>query len=79
MRCSRLRSIPLAIALLSLQACATAVSSACPAVKTYSPEIEDQAAAEMEQLGPASVIVGMIADYKGLREQARACAKGRPV
>jgi len=48
-------------------------------VKTYSPEIEDQAAAEMEQLGPASVIVGMIADYKGLREQARACAKGRPV
>ena len=60
------------IAALSLAACATVVSDAIPPVKEYSPEVQAQAADEIEALPEGSVLPMLIADYAVLREQLRA-------
>jgi len=60
------------IAVLSLAACATVVSDAVPPVKEYSPEVQAQAADELEALPEGSVLPDLIADYAVLRAQIRA-------
>ncbi|MEP1746477.1 hypothetical protein [Ascidiaceihabitans sp.] len=60
------------IAVLSLAACATVVSDAVPQIKEYSPEVQAQAADELEALPEGSVLPMLIADYAVLREQLRA-------
>jgi hypothetical protein len=67
----RVPLLPL-IAVLSLTACAPVVSDAVPPVKEYSPEVQAQAADELEALPEGSVLPLLIADYAVLREQLRA-------
>ncbi|MBW6494151.1 MAG: hypothetical protein K0B16_06280 [Burkholderiaceae bacterium] len=66
------------IAMLWLSACAMGGSEgvgsgACPPVVDYSRAEQVQAAAEVEALPEGTVLVGMLADYAVLRDQARAC------
>ena len=67
--------VPL-IAMLWLSACATGGSDArsvCPPIVEYSPADQAQAAAEVETLSDASIVVQMLSDYAVLRDQARTC------
>ncbi len=63
------------IAMTSLSACGTAGSdhAACPPVVEYPAALQERAAVEIEALSQGSVVVGMMADYHVLRQQARAC------
>lgn len=45
----------------------------CPPVVEYSREVQARAAEEMALLPEGSAVVGMMADYTVLREQARIC------
>ena len=73
--CAKLR-LPLALTgLLLLSACATATFE-CPIPKDYSPDVQAQAADELDALPEGSVIADFIADYGVLRAEARACAGG---
>lgn len=74
MRCSPPLRLALLTATLSLAGCATAVSSACPVPVKYDRKTLDHAASEIEALPSTSVLPGMMADYAGLRAEARACA-----
>lgn len=68
--------IGLVIAMTSLSACGRGGSdhSACPPMIKYPAAVQERAAAEIEALPRESVVVGMLADYHVLRQQARACA-----
>ena len=62
--------------MLWLSACATGGSDTrvpCPPVVEYTAEDQARAADEVEELPEGAVIVRMLADYAGLRDQARAC------
>jgi len=76
--CWRRRLVVLAIATNWLTGCAavsfeTGGVGACPPVVEYSKELQAQAAEELGLLPDGSAVVGMIADYTVMREQARAC------
>ena len=66
----------LLIAVLSLNGCATPSSEALPPVKVYSPEVQDQAADELEALPEGAVLPTFIADYAVLRAQIKALWTG---
>lgn len=76
--CWRLPATALAIATISLTACATEDSdpggAACPPVVAYDQAVRERAAAELEALPENAVLVGMMADYAVMRAQARVCA-----
>lgn len=65
------------IAMTSLSACGTAGSDhgTCPPVVEYPAAVRERAAVEIEALPKDSVIVGIMADYHVLRQQARACRR----
>lgn len=66
----------LAIAMLSLSACATEPSERaiiCPPVVVYDKAFQKRLADEVEQLPPGSATERALGDYAGLRDQARAC------
>nr|WP_036708316.1 hypothetical protein [Paracoccus sanguinis] len=69
----------LAAATIFLTGCATAGSdaspSACPPVVAYSPAEQMRVAEEVAALPEEALIVGWLADYAVLRDQARACAR----
>ena len=46
---------------------------ACPPVVEYPAAVQERAAVEIEALSEESVMVGMMADYHVMRQQARAC------
>lgn len=78
-KCWRRRLAALAIAAISLAACATAGSdrpsaAACPPVVGYDAELQERAAAEVETLPEGSAVAGLLSDYAVMRDQARACA-----
>ena len=60
------------LAMLS-SGCGSTVFDACPTIVIYPPEIQDRAADELAALPPEAVLGHMMADYAGLRDQARAC------
>jgi len=70
---------PLLIALMgamTLSACSTTpivVSDCAPPLTEYSMDFRKRVAAELATLPPQSATVEMIADYRVLREQVRAC------
>jgi len=77
-RCWMRRLAALAIATISLTACATVASeprlaTVCPPVIEYSREFQARAADELDLLPGGSAIAEMLSDYAVLREQARAC------
>lgn len=62
--------------MLWLNGCATGGSDnrvPCPSVVEYNTAEQARAAAELEALSDATVIVRMLSDYAVLRDQARAC------
>ena len=63
------------IAMSLLTGCGTGVSDhgACPPVVEYPAVVQERAAAEIEALPRESIIVGMLAEYHVMRQQARAC------
>ena len=64
------------IVMLWLTGCATAGSETgapCPPVVDYTAADQARAAAEVEALPEAAVIIRMLSDYTVLRDQARAC------
>ena len=63
------------IAMTLLSACGEAGSEhgACPPMVEYPAAVQERAAVEIEALSQESVVVGMMADYHVLRQQARAC------
>jgi len=68
----------IALIAMILAACSTKASfdpggTDCPPVKTYSKARQKDLKAELVALPPQSVIPGIIADYKVLRDQVRAC------
>lgn len=69
----------LAAATIFLTACATAGSDAppgaCPPVVEYSQTEQARVAEEVSALPEGALIVGWLADYAVLRDQARACAR----
>jgi outer membrane murein-binding lipoprotein Lpp len=69
----------LAIATSLLAGCAAARSDGggCPTVPAYSRELLARAAGELQQLPPGAAIEQMLADYRVMREQARACTRSR--
>ncbi len=78
--CSMRRLAVLAIAAISLTACATGVSepgvaTVCPPVVEYSREFQARAADELGVLPEGSAIAEMLADYSVMRDQARACQR----
>ena len=66
--------------MLLLSACAGVGSDVapdvCPPVVAYSEAEQARVADEVAALPEGTVIVGWLADYAVLREQARACAVG---
>jgi hypothetical protein len=60
-----------------LAGCATARSDGapCPPVVTYNPEFLARAADELNVRPPGSAIEQMLADYRVMRDQARACER----
>ena len=74
----RRRLVGLAIATSLLTACATVGSDArhglCPPVVEYSRAEQARVAEEVAALPEGAVIVGWLADYTVLRDQARACS-----
>lgn len=77
-KCSTRRLIALAAATISLTGCAGVGSetphSACSSVVEYSREEQARVAEELATLPEGALIVGWMADYAVLRDQARACA-----
>lgn len=73
--CWRPGQIGPAIAMILLTGCGTGGSDhgACPPVVDYPAAVRERAAAEIDAMLPESVVVGMMADYHVLRQQARAC------
>ena len=67
------------IAMLWLTACAMGGSESlghvCPPVVVYSADDQARAADEVATLPESAMIVRMLIDYAGLRDQARACAR----
>ena len=64
------------IVMLWLTGCATVGSDTrapCPPVVDYTAADQARAAAEVEALPEAAVIIRMLSDYTVLRDQARAC------
>jgi hypothetical protein len=54
------------------------VSGACPSLPEYSPELQDQAADEVEKLPAGSVTAGvLLPDYGRMRAAVRECIKAR--
>ena len=45
----------------------------CPVLKDYTPEVLEQAAAELEAMEPNAVLVTLVDDYSLLRDQVRLC------
>ena len=75
-RCSTPPAAALLIAMLWLSACATVssdIETPCPPVVDYAPTDQASAAAEVESLSEASMVVRMLSDYAVLRQQTRAC------
>jgi len=76
--CSLRQRAALAIAAISLTACATVGSDRgnfgeCPPVVEYSRELQARAAEELVLLPGRSAIAEMMADYAVIRERTRAC------
>lgn len=72
--CSKLPPIVLAIAQISLCACAMggsdgAGAGVCPPVVQYDQAFRERAAAELELLPDASAIANLISDFYVLRQQ----------
>jgi hypothetical protein len=69
------------LALLVLSGCAAinppvvAVKTMCLPLKAYTPEEQKAAAQAISALPPDSPIVGMVEDYKAMRDSDRACLK----
>ncbi len=65
------------IAMLWLTACATGDSDrsghVCPPVMEYTTADQARAAAEVDMLPEAAMVVRMLSDYAVLRDQARVC------
>lgn len=59
---------------LLLASCAPVSSKALPDVVEYSKKTQKQAAIELETCGPPTVM-GMMTDYKVMRDQTRALRK----
>ena len=79
--CWRQPSAVLAAATIFLSACATVgfdiPPGTCPPVVEYSKAEQVSLAAEVAALPDGAVIVGWLADYAVLRDQARACWQHR--
>ena len=77
-RCWTQPPAALATAMILLTACAgvgsDAPPSVCPPVVAYSPAEQARVAEEVATLSEGALIVGWLADYAVLRDQARACA-----
>ena len=77
-RCWTRPQIALASATVLLTACAgvgsDGATGVCPPGEDYSRAEQARVAKEVAALPPGSVIVGWLADYAVLRDQARACA-----
>jgi len=77
-RCWTRPQTALAIATLLLTACAGVGSDvppgACPPVVVYSQAEQARGADEVAALPEDALIIGWLADYAVLRDQARACA-----
>lgn len=72
----------LALACLLLSGCATApvpqlippaTTVVCLPVKTYSPDEQRAISTALASLPANSPLIGVIADYEGMRDAARAC------
>ena len=76
-RCWTRLPTALAVAMLLLTACAgvgsDAPPGACPLAVDYSRAEQARVAEEVAALPEGAMIVGVLADYAVLREQARAC------
>ena len=76
-KCWMQRRIVLAAAMTFLTGCAGVGSEtphgACPLVVEYSPAEQARVAEEITALPEGALIVGWMADYAVLREQARRC------
>ena len=75
-RCWTLQPAALLIAMLWLTGCATVGSEAqapCPPLVEYTTADQPRAAAEVDMLPEAAMVVRMLIDYAVLRDQARVC------
>jgi len=61
------------IGMVSLGGCVTAVSDACPTLYSYTQEVQDQAADEMQALPEGSALSVMIGHYGVVRNEILAC------
>lgn len=55
-----------------LSGCAQVVSEACPVIRTYSAELQAQAADELDALSAESALPVFIGDYAVMRAELRA-------
>ena len=62
----------LLIGTVCLSGCDQVVSEACPQIKTYSLEVQIQAADELDALSEGSVLPVFVGDYAVMREELRA-------
>ena len=65
-----------AAVMMSLTACGTVISN-CPTLQAYAPELQAEAAEQLEALPKGSALVVMIGDYGSVRNEIRACRGDR--
>lgn len=65
------KMLPL-IGAVCLSGCAPVVSEGCPTIRAYTPEVQSQAADEIDALPVGSVLSVLVADYAVMREELRA-------
>jgi len=61
------------IGMALLSGCVRAVSDACPTLYSYTQEVQDQAADELQSLPEGSALSVMIGQYGVVRNEIRAC------
>ena len=59
--------------LISLTSCASGVSNTCPQIRNWTPQQEDEIAANLSTLPPDSPLIAPLIEWERLRSIAKAC------
>lgn len=69
----RIRWFLIALAVAAAAGCSTISAGACPPLKQWTPEQQEQLYGELDALPDGAITIDVVADYMTLRGQVRAC------
>lgn len=70
---TRMTKFAAALLPILLAGCSTIDAGACPPLKQWTPEQQEQLYSELEAMPGDAITIDVVADYMTLREQVRAC------